>query len=172
MNDTTQTLLVIFVAVAAISILMQAGFTVAMFFGARAAQKKLTALAEDVRLHAMPVLMSSRELVTDVSPKVRTIIDDLTVTTATVRSKADQIGGVVTDVTNRAQAQASRVDDMVKGTLDGLNSAVHAIEHGVAKPVRHVNGFLNGIRAGVEVLRTRTPEDVKEAREPEADLFV
>ncbi|MGC2398334.1 MAG: hypothetical protein WA510_01060 [Acidobacteriaceae bacterium] len=171
-NNTTQTLLVIFVAVAAAGILMQAGFTVGMFIGARKAQKKLTALAEDIRLHAMPVLLSSRELLSEVSPKLKTIVEDLTVTTATVRSRADQIGGVVSDVTNRAHVQASRVDGMVKGTLDGLTSAVQAIEHGVAKPVRQVNGLINGLRAGVDVLRSKTPMDHHEASDPEADLFV
>src|ERR1700761_292318 len=173
MDNTTQLLLTIFVAIAAISILAQAGFTVAIFVGARKTQKKLTALAEDVRLHAMPVIMSSRELVQDVSPRVKSIIDDLTVPTAPVRSKADQIGGVVTDVTSRAHSQATRVDGMVKGTLDGLTSAVQAIEHGVAKPVRQVNGIISGLKAGVEVLRTKTPAaHVHPVRDPEADLFV
>jgi phage-related protein len=169
MDNTTQTLLVIFVAVAAISILMQAGFTVAMFIGARKAQKKLMELADDVRLHALPVIMSSREVVQEISPKLKAITENLTATTATLRSKADQIGVVVSDVTNRAHAQASRVDGMVKGTLDGLTSAVQAIEHGVAGPVRQVNGLINGLRAGVDVLRKKTPTN---HLNPEDDLFV
>jgi hypothetical protein len=168
MDNTTQTLLVIFVAVAAISILMQAGFTVAIFIGARKAQKKLMELADDVRLHALPVIISSREVVQDLSPKLKAITENLTVTTATLRSKADQIGVVVSDVTNRAHAQASRVDGMVKGTLDGLTSAVQAIEHGVAVPVRQVNGLINGLRAGVDVLRKKTPSS---PLDPEDDLF-
>ncbi len=168
-NTTTQTLLVIFVAVAAISILMQAGFTVAMFIGARKAQKKLMELADDVRLHALPVIMSSREVVQDISPKLKAITENLTVTTATLRSKADQIGIVVSDVTNKAHVQASRVDGMVKSTLDGLTSAVQAIEHGVAAPVRQVNGVINGLRAGVDVLRKKTPTN---HLNPEDDLFV
>jgi hypothetical protein len=172
MDNTTQTLLVIFVAVAAISILMQAGFTVAMFFGARAAQKKLMALAEDVRLHALPVIMSSREVVQDISPKLKIITENLTATSATLRSKADQVGGVVSDVSNRAHAQASRVDSMVQGTLDGLTAAVQAIEHGVAVPVRQVNGLISGLRAGVDVLRKKTPTNHRDPVDPEADLFV
>ncbi len=168
-NNTTQTLLVIFVAVAAISILMQAGFTVAIFIGARKAQKKLMELADDVRLHALPVIMSSREVVQEISPKLKAITENLTVTTATLRSKADQIGVVVSDVTNRAHVQASRVDGMVKSTLDGLTSAVQAIEHGVAAPVRQVNGLINGLRAGVDVLRKKTPTN---HLDPEEDLFV
>lgn len=167
MENTTQTLLVVFIAVAAVSILMQAAFTAAMFFGARKAQKKLMELADDVRLHALPVIMSSREIVQDLSPKLKTITENLTATSATLRSKADQIGGVVSDVTNRAHVQASRVDGMVKGTLDGLTSAVQAIEQGVAVPVRQVNGIINGLRAGVDVLRKKSNH-----RDPEDDLFV
>jgi hypothetical protein len=169
MDKSTQTLLVVFIAVAAVSILMQAGFTVAIFVGSRKAQKKITALADDVRLHALPVIMSSRELLQDVSPKLKTIVENLTATTATVRTKADQVGGFVGDVTGRAQAQASRVDGMVKGTLDQLTYAVHALEHGIAAPVRQVNGILNGLRAGVDVMRKKTPDN---HLDPEEDLFV
>jgi hypothetical protein len=169
MDKSTQTLLVVFIAVAAVSILMQAGFTVAIFVGSRKAQKKITALADDVRLHALPVIMSSRELLQDVSPKLKTIVENLTATTATLRTKADQVGGFVGDVTGRAQAQASRVDGMVKGTLDQLTYAVHALEHGIAAPVRQVNGILNGLRAGVDVMRKKTPDN---HLDPEEDLFV
>lgn len=169
MDKSSQDLLVIFVAIAAISILMQAGFTVGIFLGARKAQKKLMALADDVRLHAMPVIMSSREVIQDVAPKIKTITENLTATSATLRAKADQIGSVVGDVTNKAQVQASRVDGMVKSTLDHLTLAVQAIEHGVAAPVRQVNGIINGLRAGVDVMRKKTTDN---HLDPEDDLFV
>jgi hypothetical protein len=120
MDTSSQTLLVVFVAIAAVSILMQAAFTVAMFLGVRKAQKKIMALADDVRLHALPVIMSSREVIQDFTPKFKTITENLTATSATMRSKADQVGGLVGDVSNRAQVQAWRVDGMVKGTLDQL----------------------------------------------------
>jgi hypothetical protein len=169
MDKSSQTLLVVFIAVAAISILMQAGFSVATFFAARKAQKKIMNLADDLRLHALPAIMSSRELIQDVTPKLKLITENLTATTATLRAKAEQVGGLVGNVTERAQVQASRVDGMVKGTLDQLTNAVHAIEHGVAVPVRQVNGILNGLRAGMDVMRKKTPTN---HLDPEDDLFV
>ena len=169
MDNTTQTLLVVFIAIAAISILMQAGFTFAIFLGARKAQQKLMTLADDVRLHALPVIISSREMIQDLTPKIKTITENLTATSATLRSKAEQIGGVVGDVTERAHVQASRVDGIVKGTLDQLTVAVQAIEHGIAAPVRQVNGIINGLRAGVEVMRSKPPSN---HLDPEDDLFV
>jgi hypothetical protein len=169
MDKPTQTLLVVFIAIAAFSILMQAGFTVAMFIAARKTQKKVMGLAEDVRLHALPAIIASRDVIQEITPKLKIITENLTAVSTTLRSKTEKVGGLVGDVTDRAQAQAERVDGMVKGTLDHLTSAVQAIEHGVAVPVRQVNGILNGLRAGVDVLRKK---DVNNHREPEDDLFV
>jgi hypothetical protein len=169
MDKPTQTLLVVFIAIAAFSILMQAGFTVAMFIAARKTQKKVMGLAEDVRLHALPAIIASRDVIQDITPKLRTIAENLTVVSTTLRAKTEKVGGLVGDVTDRAQAQAVRVDGMVKGTLDHLTSAIQAIEHGVAVPVRQVNGILNGLRAGVDVMRKK---DVSNHLDPEDDLFV
>jgi hypothetical protein len=169
MDKPTQTLLVVFIAIAAFSILMQAGFTVAMFIAARKTQKKVMGLAEDVRLHALPAIIASRDVIQDITPKLRVITENLTVISNTVRAKTEKVGGLVGDVTDRAQVQAVRVDGMVKGTLDHLTSAVQAIEHGIAVPVRQVNGILNGLRAGVDVMRKKNSSNHEE---PEDDLFV
>jgi citrate lyase gamma subunit len=167
MDKQSQTLIVVFIAVAALSLLIHAGSMLAVALGARKAQKKIMALADDVRLHALPVIMSSREVLQDIGPRLKTITANLEVTSTVLRSKSEQVSGVVGDVTNRAQAQAARVDGMVKGTLDQVTYAVHAVEAGIAAPVRQVSGILNGIRAGLEALRKKTPSE-----NPEDDLFV
>jgi hypothetical protein len=167
--DKQQTLLIVFIGVAALSLLLQAASMLAVAVGARKAQKKVMALADDVRLHALPVIMSSREVLQDIGPRLKVITANLEATSTVLRSKSDQVSGLVGDVTTRAQAQAARVDGMVKGTLDQVTYAVHAVEAGIAAPVRQLSGILNGIRAGVDVLRTRTPG---ENLNPEDDLFV
>jgi len=115
------------------------------------------------------VIMSSREILNDVSPKLKVIAENLMATSTTLRAKADQLGGLVGNVTDRAQAQASRVDGMVKATLDQVTFAAHAIEHGLTMPVRQVSGILNGLRAGVDVILKKTPGT---DRDPDDDLFV
>ena len=87
MDRPTQILLVVFIAVAAVSILMQAGFTVAMFIGARKAQKKIMALADDVRLHALPAIIASRDVIQDITPKLKTITENLTAISTTLRAR-------------------------------------------------------------------------------------
>jgi hypothetical protein len=169
MDSSTQTLLIVFVAVAAVSMLLHASVMVAVFIGARKAQKKVEDLVDDFRLHALPVIISSREVLNEVSPKLKVITENLVAASTTLRTKADQVSGLVGDVTSRAQVQALRVDGMVKATLDQVTFAAHAIEHGLAMPVRQVNGLLNGLRAGVDVMLKKTPGT---HRDPEDDLFV
>ncbi len=77
-----------------------------MFLAARKAQKKIMGLADDVRLHALPAIIASREVIQDITPKLRTITENLTAISTTVRAKTDKVGGLVGDVTDRAQAQA------------------------------------------------------------------
>jgi hypothetical protein len=169
MDKPTQTLLVVFIAIAAVSILAQACFTVGMFIATRKAQKKIMGLVDDVRLHALPAIISSRDVIQDLTPKLRTIAENLTAVSTTLRTKTEKVGGLVEEVTDRTQAQAVRVDGMVKGTLDGLTTAVHAIEHGIAMPVRQMNGIINGLRAGVDVMRKK---DIDNHLDPDDDLFV
>jgi hypothetical protein len=169
MEKTTQILLVVFIAVSAVSLLAQALFTMGMFIGARKAQKKITGLADDIRLHGLPAIIAARDVIQDLTPKIRTIADNLAATSVTLRAKSDQLSGLVGDVSDRAQAQATRVDGMVKTTLDQIIFAAQALEHGVAIPIRQANGILNGLRAGVDVLRKKSPADHVT---PEDDLFV
>lgn len=168
MDHSSQILLLIFVAICACSMVAQAVVAIGLLVGARAAQKKLLALADDVRLHAMPVIISSQQVVQDLTPRLKVISENLEKISNVARTKSEKVGGLVDNVTNRAQVQAERVDGMVKGTLDQVTYAVQAIESGVQKPLRQVNGILNGLRAGFEEFRKK--EEVRS--EEGEDLFV
>jgi predicted transcriptional regulator len=168
MDKSSQILLVVFVAICAFSMVAQAVSAIGLFLGARAAQKKLLALADDVRLHALPVIISSQQVVQDLTPRLKVISENLEKISDMARTKSEKVSGLVDNVTNRAQVQADRVDGMVKGTLDQVTHAVQAIENGVQKPLRQVNGIINGLRAGLDELRKK--EEVKS--EEGEDLFV
>jgi Na+/H+ antiporter NhaA len=95
MDKPTQTLLLVFIAIATVSILMQAGFTLAMFIAARKTQKKVMGLAEDVRLHALPAIIASRDVIQEITPKLKIITENLTAISITLRTKTEKVGGLV-----------------------------------------------------------------------------
>ena len=152
MDSTMQLLLVIFVAVSALSLLLQVCIMVGMAVGARRMQKNLEGLLNDMRIHALPVLTSSRTLLEDLTPKIKTISTNLVESSNNVRTMAGEITGVVEDVAARTKAQAAHMEDMVDGTLDHITHAGNTIQHGISIPVRQMSGILNGIRAGINVM--------------------
>ena len=169
MDKTMQITFIVFTAVTSLSVLIQAIAIMGIFISARKTQKKLTALTEDVRLHVLPAVSASRGVMEDLSPKLKIIASNLVDSTADVRSMARDVSGVVGDVASRTRAQAAHVDGMVQGTLDQITQASQTFQHGIAIPVRQLNGILNGLRAGWDVLSQRRASD---RTKRESDLFV
>lgn len=163
MDKTTETVFIIFTALSAISVLIQACAIIGIFIAARRTQKKLHTVLEEVRVHALPALATSRNLLEDIAPKLKVVSANLLETSAILRNKADEVGTVVSEVVNRTRTEASRIDGMVHGTLNQIAQATHAVQHGVSIPVRQLSGILNGLRAGLNALWQKEPAPVRES---------
>jgi hypothetical protein len=157
MNDTNQLLLVIFVAVAAVSVFLQVCIMLGVLLAARRMQVKFEGLFNDLRIHALPILSSSRAVLEDLTPKIKTVSTNLVESSNSVCTMAGEISGVVGDVAARTKAQAAHVEDMVDGTLGHITHAGNTIQHGLSIPVRQMAGVLNGIRAGLNVMCGNPP---------------
>jgi hypothetical protein len=57
----------------------------------------------------------------------------------------------------RTHQQAARVDHIVSSTLNGIGHATAAVQEGIAAPIRHLSGVLDGLRAGFGSLRRKRP---------------
>ena len=169
MDKTTQITFIVFTAVTSLSVLIQAIAILGIFISARKAQKKLNALAEDVRLHVIPAVSASRGVIEDLSPKLKVIASNFVDSSANVRTMAQDVSSVVGDVANRTRVQAAHVDGMVQGTLEQITQANQAFQHGISIPFRQISGILTGLRAGWEVLNQRRSSS---RSEKESDLFV
>jgi hypothetical protein len=163
MDNTTQTVFIIFTALVAVSVLIQASIILTFFLVARRMQKKVMALLDEARVHVLPALATSRNLLEEVAPKAKVISTNVVEITETLRKKSEEVGVVVGDVLDRTRVEASRIDGMVHGTLDQITHATHAVQHGVSVPLRQLSGILNGVRAGLNVLREKDVEPIREA---------
>lgn len=166
---TTEDTLIAITAVTSIGILIQACVVIAIFIAGRKALTKVTQLVEDAREHLTPVLATSRGLLEDVSPKIKVITTNLTEVSDALRHQSNKINSAVDEVVGRTRNQAARVDGIVTGTLDGINNATASIQEGISAPVRKVTGFVNGLRAALDVLLQRSRTDHSTA---DRDLFI
>ena len=169
MDQTTQTVFLIFTIAIAVSVLIQTIAIIAMGLAARKMQKKVHTMVEEFRTHALPAISSSRAMMDDFAPKFKIISANLVESSNKLKTMAGEVGNVVGDVSERTRTQAAHFDGMVQGTLDHITQASSSIQHGVAVPVRQITGILNGFRAAMNVMCQKSP---RRDSEVESDLFI
>jgi methyl-accepting chemotaxis protein len=146
---------IIFTAVTSVGVLLQAFVLLGIYLGIRKTTKKLEDLADEGSVHLLPTIATSRKIVEDLAPKIKTISANLVETSQALREEAAQVRIAVDDVVGRTRGQAAKVDELITGTLNGVAHATATLQEGLAMPLRQVHGVLNGIRAALDVLRQK-----------------
>ena len=157
-------LLMIFVAIIAGALVLQA-----LFFGVAAvfASKlllKLGDVAERVEERTGPFLTKSTELLDDVTPKLRSISNNVEQMSYTVRAKCDEVGETLTqlnrtivDANNRTRTHVARVDGIVSDALHTTEQVSHVVQEGIRVPVKQMAGIIAGLKVGLETFVKRSP---------------
>jgi len=143
---------IIFTAITSAGVLLQALVLLGMFIALRKSTKKIHQITERAEVHLVPALATAKQLLEDISPKLKVATQNLVEASDTLRHQAGHINGAVEDVVNRTKAHADRVDEMLSGVLNTVSHSATAIQGAVAAPVRQATGIFNGIRAGLDVL--------------------
>lgn len=144
-EHTLLILLTIFVALAALALLIQAGTLLGLFLVARKLQEKVTPLipqiagvvgvtkrtVEGVEKH-IEKIGSSSEAILDVTKQQLAKVDDL-----------------LSDATTRAKVQMERAEMVLDDTMARVQHTVSFVQSGVLRPVREVHGIMAGIRTAL-----------------------
>jgi methyl-accepting chemotaxis protein len=151
--------LLICIALIASAMLIQAVITLFASLAAMKAMKEFKTLAHDLHAQATPIMQKTHDVITDLSPKLRTVSENMTQVSYTIREKVDEVGETVSQV-NRTVAEANQktrtqvdhVDRMVKTALDTTEEIGQTVAHGIRGPLKQVAGMIAGLRAGIETL--------------------
>lgn len=149
-------LLMIFVGVVAFSMLTQAVVFVVAAIGATRTQKRVMAIAEEFHARASPIIDSAETVLKEILPKIRVISDNLVETSEVVRAKAQEFDSTLTDVNRKTKAQVARVDGMISTALTATGALAEMIHIGIRTPVIEAVGVVNGFKAGLEVLLSKS----------------
>ena len=157
MQSNTETYLIIFIAVAACAILLQAGILFGIFLSAKKTESQIKILVKDLKDTVLPVVHSSRMLIEKLSPEVVSISQSVSELTATVNKESKNVRDSISEITTRVGKQTERLDGMLTSSLNSIEKAGSVIESAVALPVRHANGVVAAFKAVVDTYRTTKP---------------
>ena len=148
-------LLILFIAVTALAVLLQAGVLLGMYFAMRKTSAKVESLAEEVKTKVLPTAELAHSMMSDLRPKIETVVDNVSVSTTMLRGQMERIDATLTDIVDRTRLQVIRADEFVNSTMDKLEETREAVQRTVVSPVRHISGLMHGVSAGFEALFSR-----------------
>ena len=149
------TLLIVFIAVTASAVLLQAGILAGMYFAMRKTSAKVESLAEQVKTRVLPTAELAHSMMTDLRPKVETMVENVSVSTTVLRTQLERIDATLTDIVDRTRLQVIRADEFVTSTMDKLEETRESVQRTVISPVRQISGLMHGLTVGVEAFFNR-----------------
>ena len=168
MNNTALT---IFIAVTAVAVILQMLILLGMYLAMRKTSAKVELLAEEVKTKVLPTAELAHEMITDLRPKITTVLDNVAVSTTVLRNQMERMDATLTDIIDRTRLQVIRADEFVNSTMDKLEETREAVQRTVVSPVRHISGLMHGVTAGVEAFFSRR-RDRESVNVPQDEMFI
>lgn len=166
-----QTLLIVFVALAAVAILIQAAILAALYIAVKKTSDRVETMGRQVQLRLVPIFDSTREILSDLTPKVKLISADLVDTTAKVKAQIERLDSAISSIADRAQMQVDRADHLVSRTIDKVEGTTNILQKAVLSPVQQVAGVINGLTVGLTSLFRRR-QQAPNGSAADGELFI
>lgn len=166
-----ENLLIIFIVVTAVAVVIQAGILIGMYVAMRKTSAKVEALADEVKNKVLPTAELAHSMITELRPKIETVVDNVSVSTTVMRTQLERIDATLTDIVDRTRLQVIRADEFVTNTMDKLEETREVVHRTVVSPVRYISGLAHGVTVGLESFfgrrRPRTAVGV-----PQDEMFI
>jgi hypothetical protein len=92
------------------------------------------------------------------------------------RGQAQKIDRVFTDAADRLRGQLVHADRILTGTLEAVEDAGSKFSHSFWKPMQKASALVQGIKVGLDLLRSRRSRSRRSGDEPreqqEEELFI
>ncbi len=167
-----ETLLAVFVAITAVAIILQMGVLIALYASSRKARESLQSVSRQMEENVLPLFRDLRMLLSETGPKLRDTVDNLSVTSATVRQQTEKLGAAADEITNRVRLQATRLDEIFSRTLDRVEHTGETVQHAIRSPARQISGVLTGVAAALAELRGSRKWQRQKNAMPRDEMFI
>jgi len=165
----------IFSLVAAAALIVQVVILTALFFQLRKTTENMNRLASDLHTRVGPILTRVQILLDDTQPKISSMVSDASHIVYLARGQAQKVDRVFTDAADRLRGQLLHMDRILTGALETVEDAGTKFKSSFWAPVQKASALLQGIKVGLDILRSRRKSSSKgeEPREQqEEELFI
>jgi len=147
------TVITIFVVVAAVAIVVQMGILFALYKALRQSSDRMESLANRLEQKATPVLATAAAILDDAKPKLAELTTNLAESSAIVRAQVQQVGEATAEIVERARMNAARLDDFIASAAHKVEATSDLLQNKVLSPMRRVRAMVSALSAGLSFLK-------------------
>ncbi len=157
---TTDILLLVFVALAAVALLGQCIALLSLSRKVSALADRVTPLLPQVEQSARmlpPLVMEVQAMVAETRPKLQAVATNVAEITVLARDQVRRADAIAGSLADRLELQLVRVDEAVAAALTGFEQITTTFRQTVLRPVQDVNAIVQGLRTGLDFFFRRRP---------------
>lgn len=151
-QQTLLIILTVFVALAALAMLIQMGTLIGLFLVAKKLQQQVTALMPQVNA-VIGVSKKTADVTLRTVENVEKHIDKIGATSNAIldatKQQVAKIDGLLTDATSRAKVQLERAEMVLDDSMGRAQETVSIVQRSVLRPIREINGLVAGVRTTI-----------------------
>ena len=168
------TVITIFVVVAAVAIVVQMGILFALYKALRQSSDRMESLVSRLEQKASPVLAMAADILDDAKPKLAELTTNLAESSAIVRAQVHQVGEATAEIVERARMNAARLDDFIMNAAHKVEATSELLQNKVLSPVRRVRAVVSALNAGLNFFKaTRSQRQRGNAEQVEdEEMFI
>jgi hypothetical protein len=147
------TVITIFVVVAAVAIVVQMAVLFALYKALRQSSARMEGIATRLEQQATPVLATAAAILDDARPKIAELTANLAESSALVRAQVQQVGEATGEIVERVRMNAARLDDFILNAAHKVEATSDLLQSKVLSPVRRVRAMVSALSAGLAFLK-------------------
>ena len=166
--DPTQSLVItVFVAVASLALVIQAGVFLAIYRTTRTLNQKVAAVlpkVENLLETSQKTVEEGRKQMSEITAKTGEILES-------TRRQLAALESVVTEASEKARVQLERAELVLDDAMSRTHETFAVVHNGVMKPLREINAVAAGIRTAIRYFMTGSRSTVAQATHDE-EMFI
>ncbi len=147
--------LTVFVILAAVAIVMQASVMLGIYLSVRKLPAQIEGIRIEVKQRLDPLAQSVTEIVADSREPVRTLTTNLAEISRILHDRTRHVDSLLDDLVDKSRTQIIRVDQMVSDLVEKVESTADVVQRQVLAPIQEVSAVIKGVRSGLEFLFSR-----------------
>jgi ABC-type transporter Mla subunit MlaD len=150
-----ETVLTIFIIIAAAAIVLQAFSMLGLYLAIRRIQGEVAGIRADVNRRIDPLADSLTEIVGNSRDPLRSITADLAEVARVLRERTGSVDEVLDDLLDRFRLQVIRVDETITSVLEKVDKTTTSVQRNIIGPVSEASAVLKGVQAGLDFFLSR-----------------